>query len=53
MFNSIVVGFDGSIHSSRGLEIASELTVQHQAKLGIIYVVDDAHLRIDSLCRKK
>ena len=52
MFNSIVVGFDGSIHSSRGLEVAAELAAWNQAKLGIIYVVDDAHLGIPDSIRE-
>ena len=44
MFKSIVVGFDGSIHSSRGLEVGAELAAQYDIPLGIIFVVDDSHL---------
>ncbi len=52
MFKSIVIGFDGSVHSSRALEIGAELAGQYEAKLGIIYVIDSGHMQIPAEARK-
>ena len=46
MFKSIVVGFDGSAHAGRALEIGSELAGRDEARLGIIYVIDKSQLQI-------
>lgn len=46
MFKSIVVGFDGSPHASRALEVGIELAGQDEARLGIIYVIDRSQLPV-------
>ena len=45
MFNSIVVGFDGSQQSSRGLQMGATLAAQEQSGLGIVFIIDDAHMQ--------
>ena len=52
MFKSIVVAFDGSVHSSKALEIGAMLAARDQAALGIIYVIDAGHMQIPSEMRK-
>ena len=52
MFKSIVVAFDGSLHSSRALEIGATLAGQENIPLGIIYVVDSAHMQVPGYLRK-
>ena len=52
MFKSIVIGFDGSVHSSRALEIGATLAGQYEARLGIVYVIDSRHMHIPAEARK-
>ncbi len=52
MFKSIVVGFDGSAHASRALEIGVELAARDDIPLGIIYVIDAAHMHIPEQARR-
>jgi nucleotide-binding universal stress UspA family protein len=52
MFKSIVVAFDGSVHSSKALEIGATLAAHEQIPLGIIYVIDDSHMQIPEEMRK-
>jgi nucleotide-binding universal stress UspA family protein len=52
MFKSIVVAFDGSVHSSKALEIAATLAGQQKIPLGIIYVIDASHMRIPDEMRE-
>lgn len=52
MFKSIVVGFDGSAHASKALEIGAELAARDDIPLGIIYVIDAAHMHIPEQARK-
>ena len=52
MFKSIVVGFDGSKHSNRALQIGATLAAQEKADLGIIFIIDDAHMHIPDQMRK-
>jgi len=52
MFKSIVVAFDGSVHSSRALEIGAMLAARDQGALGIIYVIDAGHMQIPTEMRK-
>lgn len=52
MFNSIVVAFDGSVHSSKALEIGATLAGQQKIPLGIIYVIDASHMRIPDEMRE-
>jgi nucleotide-binding universal stress UspA family protein len=52
MFKSIVVAFDGSVHSSKALEIGATLASRDQVALGIIYVIDAAHMQIPAEMRK-
>jgi nucleotide-binding universal stress UspA family protein len=52
MFKSIVVAFDGSLHSSRALEIGAMLAARDQVALGIIYVIDAGHMQIPTEMRK-
>ena len=52
MFKSIVVAFDGSVHSSRALELGAMLAVRDEVALGIIYVIDAGHMQIPTEMRK-
>ena len=52
MFKSIVVGFDGSIHSSRALEIGAELAARDDSELGIVYAIDSSNMLIPEEVRK-
>ena len=52
MFKSIVVAFDGSLHSSRALEIGATLAAHEKTRLGIIYVIDASHMKIPEDVRK-
>ncbi len=52
MFKSIVVGFDGSAHASRALEIGAELAARDDLPLGIIHVIDAAHMHIPDEARE-
>jgi len=52
MFESIVVAFDGSVHSSKALEIGAMLAGQQKIPLGIIYVIDASHMRIPDEMRE-
>ena len=52
MFKSIVVAFDGSVHSSRALELGAMLAVRDEVPLGIIYVIDAGHMQIPTEMRK-
>jgi nucleotide-binding universal stress UspA family protein len=52
MFKSIVVAFDGSVYSSRALEIGATLAGQIKIPLGIIYVIDPSHIKIPDEMRK-
>lgn len=52
MFKSIVVAFDGSVHSSKALEIGATLAAQEKVPLGIIHVVDASHMKIPDEVRK-
>ena len=52
MFKSIVVGFDGSAHASRALEIGAGLAARDDISLGIVYVIDAAHMHIPEEARK-
>ena len=52
MFKSIVVAFDGSVHSSKALEIGATLAARDQVALGIIYVIDAGHMQIPGEMRK-
>jgi nucleotide-binding universal stress UspA family protein len=52
MFKSIVVAFDGSVHSSKALEIGATLAGQEKIPLGIIYVIDVSHMKIPDEMRK-
>lgn len=52
MFKSIVVGFDGSKHSSKALQIGATLAALEQTELGIIFIIDDAHMHIPDAMRK-
>jgi nucleotide-binding universal stress UspA family protein len=46
MFKSIVVAVDGSDQSFRALEIGAELAARDDARLGLVYVVDNNHMAI-------
>ena len=52
MFKSIVVAFDGSVHSSKALEIGATLAGHENISLGIIYVIDVSHMKIPEEMRK-
>ncbi len=52
MFKSIVVGFDGSAHAGRALEIGADIAARDNSALGIIYVIDAAHMHIPEYARK-
>ncbi len=52
MFGSIVVGFDGSAHSSRALEIAAALSARDDIPLGIVYVADPGHMSVPADLRE-
>lgn len=52
MFKSIVVAFDGSVYSSKALEIGATLAGQQKIPLGIIYVIDASHMRIPDEMRE-
>ena len=52
MFKSIVVAFDGSVHSSKALEIGATLAGQEKIPLGIIYVIDASHMKIPDEMRE-
>lgn len=52
MFKSIVVAFDGSVHSGKALEIGATLAGQQKIPLGIIYVIDASHMRIPDEMRE-
>lgn len=52
MFKSIVVAFDGSVHSSKALEIGATLAGQEKIPLGIVYVIDASHMKIPDEMRK-
>ena len=52
MFKSIVVAFDGSVHSSKALEIGASLAGQQKIPLGIIYIIDASHMRIPDEMRE-
>ncbi len=52
MFKSIVVGFDGSSHASKALEIGAGFAARDDIPLGIIYVIDAAHMHIPEQARK-
>jgi nucleotide-binding universal stress UspA family protein len=52
MFKSIVVAFDGSVHSSKALETGASLAGQQKIPLGIIYVIDASHMRIPDEMRE-
>ena len=52
MFKSIVVGFDGSAHASRALEIGAEFAARDDVPLGIIYVIDAVHTHIPEHARR-
>jgi nucleotide-binding universal stress UspA family protein len=52
MFKSIVVAFDGSVHSSKALEIGATLAGQEKIPLGIIYIIDASHMRIPDEMRE-
>ncbi len=52
MFKSIVVAFDGSVHSSKALETGASLAGQLKIPLGIIYVIDASHMRIPDEMRE-
>lgn len=52
MFASIVVGFDGSTHAAKGLEIGATLAARDRSRLGIIYVIDPGHLTIPEELRE-
>jgi nucleotide-binding universal stress UspA family protein len=52
MFKSIVVAFDGSVHSSKALEIGATLAGQQKIPLGIIYAIDVSHMRIPDEMRE-
>jgi len=46
MFRSIIVGFDGSTHARRALQVGIGLAGGDEARLGIIYVIDRSQLQI-------
>lgn len=52
MFKSIVVGFDGSAHATRALEIGADISQRENAALGIIYVIDAAHMHLPEESRR-
>ena len=52
MFQSIVVAVDGSDPSTRAVSIAAELAKLMNAKLGLVYVVDNNHMAIPEEMRR-
>jgi nucleotide-binding universal stress UspA family protein len=52
MFQSIVVAVDGSDPSTRAVRTAAELAKLINAKLGLIYVVDNNHMAIPEEMRR-
>ncbi len=52
MFQSIVVGFDGSAHGSRALKIGAELAAHEKIPLGILYVIEPGHVTVPDEIRK-
>ncbi len=52
MFKSIVVGFDGSAHAARALDLGAEFAARDGSALGIVYVIDAAHMQIPEQARK-
>ena len=51
MFESIVVGYDGSAHARKALEMGAKLAASEQARLGIICVVDTNHVKLPAELR--
>ena len=52
MFNSIVVGFDGSAHASRALEIGATMAARDELPLGILVVVDGSAMQVPESARR-
>lgn len=52
MFKSIVVGFDGSAHASRALEFGADFAAREDIPLGVIFVIDAAHMHVPEEARK-
>ena len=52
MFKSIVVGFDGSAHAARALEIGAELASRDDLPLVVAYVIDPNHTHIPEQMRQ-
>lgn len=52
MFKSIVIGFDGSAHASRALELAAALAVTDRIPLGILYVAEPGHMSVPAEMRE-
>ena len=52
MFKSIVVGFDGSAHAARALEIGAELAGRDDLPLAVVYVIDPSHTHIPEQMRQ-
>ncbi len=52
MFQSIVVGFDGSAHAARALRIGAEISAQANGSLGILYVIEPGHVTVPDEIRK-
>ena len=52
MFTSIVVAVDGSEHASKALQVSAELAARDDVPLGIVYVVDSAHMAIPDDLRR-
>lgn len=44
IFKSIVIAFDGSAHASKALDIAADIAEQNHSRVGVIYVIDSAHM---------
>lgn len=52
MFQSIVVGFDGSAHAGRALTLGAKLAARERIPLGILYVIEPGHVTVPDEIRK-